>query len=639
MHVLRQGCRQCATPFFLLLLSLQIDAAESSNELQTLPVPAIRVLAENPYWHSLLHYKKTWLSCKSTIDDPDFFLSDSGQVDPVTELIHTIQSFSNGDPTDPKHPINRFPARLHWLQQQLPKHIVAQFVAPQSAPFEATYDAIAPGAASLIFPTQYMNNPASLFGHSLINIEGQQNQKLLAYSINYSAITNETNGVVFAVKGIFGKYQGRFSIDPYYQKVQQYSDISMRDIWEYRLNLNKEEVYNLMRHLWELQEMYSYYYFFNENCSYNLLFLLDVARPGSQLVAQFNHWVIPIDTIKAIRTDGFIADETYRPSRSTKIKRIAATLPTELQVQSMAAIESDEACIALLKTLESSKESNETKIRALDLASELLQMHHADGTIRKDRYAERFLTILKQRAKLGTVADDFYPKSIPSPPHEGHDSSRFGWGAGHYDGESVISLSLRPAYHDLMDPSTGYTLGSAIEFLNGTFYYYTDAQKWELRHLDFVRIHSLSPIDTFFKSNSWHVSTGLTTIKDKDRDARHTAFYFESGIGLSLSVCKHSIAYALAESAAYLNRSLDSGHMIGGGASIGLLSEWTPHWRSQLELRHHEYFLGDYNHRTECNLKLAYSLSERSALKLSWGHSRAFEQSWNEFNCQFQLFY
>lgn len=91
----------------------------------------------------------------------------------------------------------------------------------------------------------------------------------------------------------------------------------MRDIWEYRLNLNKEEVRNLMRHLWELQEIYSYYYFFNENCSYNLLFLLDVARPGNQLVQQFNHWVIPIDTIKAIRSLPLIPFSSLNHGKST----------------------------------------------------------------------------------------------------------------------------------------------------------------------------------------------------------------------------------------------------------------------------------------------------------------------------------
>lgn len=635
MHLLQLGRSILAAPFFFLLLSLQLHAVEAPSQDTVLTSSAIRAFAEDPYWLSLLHYKQTLFSKKSTIDDPSFFLSEDGQKNPASELAATIQHFSRGDISDPEHPLNRFPARLNWLQKQLPESITAQFVANESAPFEATYTNIAPTAASVIFPTQYMNNPASLFGHSLINIEGKQNEKLLAYSINYSAITTETNGVVFAVKGIFGYYQGRFSIDPYYQKVQQYSDLSMRDIWEYNLNLNQEEVRNLMMHLWELQEIYSYYYFFNENCSYNLLFLLDAARPGSQLVKQFNRWVIPVDTIKVIRKDHFIASEHYRPSRSTKIKRIASTLPTNLQEQSMAAIKSDEASIALTESLE----NKDDKIRTLDLSSELLQMKQADGEIDQKTYADRFLTILKQRAKLGKVPDDFYPETIPSPPHEGHDSGRVAVGAGSYDSKSVVSLSFRPAYHDLMDPSTGYTMGSAIEFLSGDLYYYTDEQKLELRQLDFISIQSLSPIDTFFRAKSWKVNTGLTTIKEEDSDDRHTAFYFDSGIGLSVTLFDNSIGYALIEPAAYFNKSLDSSHMIGGGGVIGLLSQWSPHWRSQFELRQRHYFLGEDNDLTEFTAKAAYTVNENTAIEISFGRSQEFDQTWNEFNCSIQFFF
>lgn len=621
-----------AAPFFYILLCV---ASPASAIITAAPATSIEALAEDDYWHTLLHYKQTIFSQKSTVDDPTFFLSSEGQTNPAAELEATIAAFSTGDPTDEAHPINRFPARLDWLQHNLTPEQTAQFVAARSSTFEATWNAIEPSAASVIFPAQYMNNPASLFGHTLINIEGKRNEKLLAYSINYSAITEESNGLIFAVKGIFGSYQGRFSIDPYYQKVQQYSDLSMRDIWEYNLNLNQDEVRNLMLHLWELKDAYSYYYFFKENCSYNLLFLLDAARPGSAMVDQFKHWVIPVDTIKEVRKNNFIASEHYRPSRSTTIKRIASTLPKELQERSIAAAESDAASIELTESLD----CREDKIRTLDLSAELLQMNQADGKIDQKTYADRFLTILKQRAPLGKVDDDFYPHTTPPPPHIGHDSSRITTGFGSYDSKDFVSISLRPAYHDLMDPSEGYTLGSAIEFLSGEFYYYTDEQKLEVRQLDAISIQSLSPIDTFFKSKSWKLNTGLTTIKEEDSDDRHTAIYFDAGVGVSVSLFDNSIGYALVEPAIYLNKSLASNHMAGGGGAVGLLSEWTPKWRSQFELRQRYYFLGEDNDLTEFTAKAAYTLGEHTALQVSFGRSHEFEQTWNEFRCSLQFFF
>ena len=624
-----------AAPFlFLQLATIQPCLAKSSVDAD-INSSHIKELSEDPYWLTLLHYKKTPLSHKSTIDDPGFFLCEAGKKDPAAELAATIASFSKGDPTDPDHSINRFPARLNWLQTQLPESITHQFVATESAFFEKTWDAISPTAASIIFPAEYMNSPASLFGHTLINIEGRENEKLLAYSINYSAITTETNGFLFAIKGIFGQYEGRFSIDPYYKKVQEYSDLSMRDIWEYELNLTKEEIRNLMLHLRELQNTYSYYFFFDENCSFNLLFLLDAARPGSQLVQQFRYWVIPIDTIKEARKNKFIISEQYRPSRSTKIKRIASTLPKDIQRDSLAAISSDD----LLETFTAGIENRETKIKALDLSSELLKMTHEDGDMDQETFARRYLAILKQRAKLGKVDENFYPDTIPSPPHKGHDSGRIAFGFGNYDDETIYSVSFRPAYHDLMDPTTGYTFGSAIEFMSGELYYYPDEERLEIRQLDFINIKSLSPIDTFFKSPSWKVSAGLTTIREENSADRHTSFYFDSGIGLSVVPFEKSILYLFLEPAAYLNHSLKSDYMVGAGGSAGLLSRWTENWRSQIEVRQRHYFLGQDNDLTQLAANLAYTLNDLTALRLRFTRSREFKQTWNEVNLQIQLFF
>lgn len=624
-----------AAPFLLVLLgTIQLCFAQSSV-YENIDTITIWKLSKDPYWLTLLHYKNTLFSNKSTIDDTNFFLHEKGMEDPAAELRTTITLFSQGDPTDPNHPINRFPARLNWLQQRLPKSIATQFVANESIFFEKTWGAISPKSASIIFPAEYMNSPASLFGHTLINIEGKENEKLLAYSINYSALTTETNGVVFAIKGIFGQYKGRFSIDPYYRKVQEYSDLSMRDIWEYTLNLNQEEVRNLMLHLWELQSTYSYYFFFNENCSFNLLFLLDAARPQSRLIEKFKYWVIPIDTVKEVRKSNFILSEQYRPSRSTKIKRIASNLPKEMQKNSIAAVKDDE----LLEALTSKIKDRETKIKALDLSSELLKMNHEDGKIAQETFAKRYLTILKQRAKLGKVDENFYPDTIPTPPHEGHDSGRVTFGFGAYDTETIYSISFRPAYHSTMDPTTGYTLGSAIEFMSGELYYYANEDKLEIRQLDLINIESLSPIDTFFNSPSWKVSTGLTTIREEDSDARHTSFYFNSGIGLSFLPHKKSILSLFLEPAAYLDNSLRSNHMIGAGIAVGLLTQWSDRWRSKIEGRQCHYFLGQDNNLAQLTANVAYTINDYTALKLSFLHSRELEQIWDEINFQAQLFF
>src|SRR5690606_9684896 len=98
-----------------------------------------------------------------------------------------------------------------------------------------------------------------------------------------AAETDETNGVVFAAKGLFGGYPGLFSITPYYEKVKEYNDLENRDIWEYELAFTPAETRRLLEHAWELGQVNFDYYFLSENCSYQLVALMDVARPGRHL--------------------------------------------------------------------------------------------------------------------------------------------------------------------------------------------------------------------------------------------------------------------------------------------------------------------------------------------------------------------
>ena len=86
-----------------------------------------------------------------------------------------------------------------------------------------------------------------------------------------------------------------------------------RDIWEYDLNLTKAETIKLFNHLWEMQGIGSDYWFFDENCSYNMLLLLESARPDLYLSTSIL-WEAPTDTIKKIKKSGLIDKKKYRPS-------------------------------------------------------------------------------------------------------------------------------------------------------------------------------------------------------------------------------------------------------------------------------------------------------------------------------------
>jgi hypothetical protein len=287
-------------------------------------------LREQRYWDILLHYMPAGGGRESLVDDPRFFLSRNGKKDPEAELEATIRGFFLDPSLGDDHPQCRFAARFAWLAQELDidKDLLPH---PLCGKLNDALTLIDPRSAVVIFPATHNNSPTSMFGHTLLRIDGASGNDLLAYAVNYAAVPNDSLGFLYAFKGIFGLYPGYYSILPYYEKVKEYTALEHRDMWEFRLNLTEAETRRMVLHIWEMQTIYSDYYFFDENCSYGLLFLIEAARPTVHLTDRIGSglkgfWVIPSDTIRAMDENGLIEEVRYRPSQATKIEALAGRL-------------------------------------------------------------------------------------------------------------------------------------------------------------------------------------------------------------------------------------------------------------------------------------------------------------------------
>jgi len=87
----------------------------------------------------------------------------------------------------------------------------------------------------------------------------------------------------------------------------------------------------MVEHVWELKQIQFDYFFFDENCSYRLLELLQVARPGLRLTEQFPLTAIPTDTVKAVKDAGLVEKIDYRPSRERELLERAKPLNSDEQ--------------------------------------------------------------------------------------------------------------------------------------------------------------------------------------------------------------------------------------------------------------------------------------------------------------------
>lgn len=569
--------------FFCILLffahSFNVSANDAAiNHRDALIARAIDLrLDEDPYWRLLGHYLPRWVSgYKSMIDDPAFFCAPNGKYDPRAELVATITAFFEPTPADPevRHPVCRFPARFAWLHEKLGfDH--ALLPVPTCEIYEQVYNYLKPTRLTLVFPAAYMNSPASMFGHTLLVFDADDKNRLLAKGVGYAAAVTTGFGPLFAFEGIFGLNPGQYAIEDYYDKVETYNHIHRRDIWEYELDLSGEEVDRVFRHTWELQNIWSWYYFFDENCAYKLYQLIDVARPGLNLSDDSSWFVIPIDTVKRIAGKGLIREKSFRPSKATRLLAMSEQLPPSTKMISLE--------IARGRLSPSSLATNEThpiaeRRLALDLSADYAQYLYTDLALTQDEYSRRYIDILRERSKLGPREEHEFVIQPPAPPEEGHAAGMLAPGGGVENDDAFISLRGRVAYHGLLDNDTGFTRGAQIMFLNSEGRWNLETEEFELRFADIVHVESIAPRTDLFSPVSWRARLGFTQM-DREERQDQMIFSVQTGGGAAWTLGKKSLYWAMLEAEVHVSDRYEHYGALGPGASMNWMFNITPGWK------------------------------------------------------------
>ena len=613
---------------FVFLLAVPSPAsAQSGPYLERLKEKARTLkLSEKRNWHILLHYKKTILGgYKSRISDPNFFLSPQGRVNPEAELEATLAGFFRPEAPDGEHPACRFPARLQWLREQLsidPTALPGTLCSQQ----QELISAVDARSAVLVFPVGHINSPASMFGHTLLRIDGSSKSNLISYAANYAADATDANGFVYAFKGLSGRYKGYYSLMPYYLKVKEYSDLEQRDMWEYRLKLSREEVERLLLHTLELERISSDYYFLDENCSFNLLFLIEAARPTLHLTDRTGLIVLPTETIEIAREAGILEEAVYRPSQGARIARIASLLDREGQ---QAALELAQGRAEPAKLRLSAMKQGKREI--LDLAAETVQLRLARKELDQDAYSKLYLKILAERSLLGKDSGDPYVIVPPAPPDAGHKTSKIGVGGGLRRGEGYGELHLQPEFHSLLDPDQGYLKGAQIKFLDTALCFAPATDRLWLKTLHLLDIVSTAPRDLFFKPYSWKVVTGWDTeVMADGRDS--LIFRLNTGGGFAGKSPWGGIAHAFAELDVNAGRRFSGKVAAGPGVGLGTQQQLNDWWKVQLLGQAFFYFLGDDRLALKASLAQNFRLARNSSLSLELGYGNVQGHSVAETN-------
>jgi hypothetical protein len=458
-----------------------------------------RKLWESLRWLKLGHYEKNIFGSYHSAFRGNLFIDGKGYDSPEQELRATVEAFfseSAGLRTRyGRHPQCQFLARRSWLVQEI--GIANEDLLPCAERLEWKKHLNAK-SISLIFAAADLGNPASSYGHTflkLVNPENAGKKDLIDYGINYAANASASEGFMYAVKGLMGLYQGEFTMLPYHQKIREYINLEGRDIWEYPLNLTEAEVDFFVDHLLEIEKSYAPYYFFSDNCSYEILKVLEVVRPGLELSKNLSAFVIPIDTVKVVRRHSDLSTlRAYKKSLKKDYQEGFSSLSFKQKEALDEAVKSE-----AIKNPEAFNKKEQAEIY------EMAMKYFAVKAYRTGQdYDEEIYKLSSRRAVLGPVTQDQKIKVI-QPPDESHDSSAVYLGGGNH----FYSLKFRSAFHDFEQSDFGTVPSSQMEMVALDFRYYDEEKKFSLDRFTFVDMINLNPSNQLDHHISWKMRADL----------------------------------------------------------------------------------------------------------------------------------
>lgn len=519
------GAPRAFASALLLVVARGASPAPDPAYAEALIAKAHRLgLARDPHWLRLGHWRKLPLTgYRSEAAGRDFFVDPLGRTDPAAELEADLRAFFGATEQSREEvarglmpAICRFPARLAVLRQRLGFDPARLDLKPCPR-LDEYWERVQPESVSLIFSAYYLNNPASMFGHTFLRVRKRgpaverQKRGLLDSAIDYAADPDTSNPVLYAVKGLFGFFPGTFRLRPYFYKVREYNDFESRDLFEYDLSLTEAEVALLAAHVFELGSTHFDYYYADENCSYHILAALEAAAPRLTLLDHLGTPVVPIDTVKALYANpGLVRELHYRPSATTQFAARVSGMPRDQRalVEALA----NDADTPLPGSL-----GEEQRIQVLDAGADLIDVRYAkdlpfDPGGEGGRLKQR---LLERRAALQRPSE---PLRIDPPthlPHDTHGSARLSSGAVWSDADgAAATLGGYLALHGLDDPLGGYPDLSQIEFFPVELRVLGRGAAVQLERLHFLDALSLHGMTTFDHGISWKVRAGLERVRD-----------------------------------------------------------------------------------------------------------------------------
>ena len=489
-------------------------------------------------WLEILHADVHGDSFKTRVVSEGFLItSDSRVFDASEELAASLEHFKAGMGVCSR------PSRYFFLAREFGLPIEAL----ERCDFldDLSFSDLKGSDVTVVYASGYLGNPASYYGHMFLTVKPpSSSNKLLDKAINYGAI-NATgdNPVSYIAKGLFGGYEGAFSLSSYYVFDNQYRTIENRDLWEYRLYLDDRAKLQLLTHIAELSKHKFNYYFMGRNCVSAFAEIVNVVAQRNFDAAN-TALVYPHAWLKYLVNDSSISVSSLLvPSRATEFR----SLYNNLSTTQLAAINKYEATEGVVPSVQQDPD----EVVVLDTLLLYSKAFKGDETFREDALRE----ITAKRLDIDLVSESYeFQSEAKLEPHIGRNPAKLSWGLGSTDEDVVKLFSLRPAFYDEVDGASLGFDGNALIMIDNLF---SQDHRGEVRleTLDLLAINEINPEASGFRDDDSLGWTGHISYERKGSAfCRSLCAGVESKLGLLTNISSNDSGSLAVGGAFYLSQ-------------------------------------------------------------------------------------
>ncbi len=491
--------------------------------------------ARNPKWLRILFYENG----QSLINNKKFFISPNGQFSAEDELAATLKILEPAldkvfGPNEqlPQNVLKfacEFPARFAYLSKIL--NIEKQQFSCND--FETWKDSFEANGVSLIFASQYLENPASSFGHTFLKINSDKKALYLNKVVSFAAeVPNDVPAYTYIYKGLFGGFDSFFSVYPFYLTFNEYANLERRDLWEYRLKLNQDQSEELLSYIYELVNKGNIdYSFFSKNCAGMILKLLETTLEN-ELFSDLPFYISPQESVKVLSKNNLIEEVIYHPSITSRLNKKSKELTLSESKKIHSFINNGTPL------------TKEDSVKVLDLGIEYLnfkRQKNAGVFLKEDEV--QFKKAISARASKEDDTEIASNEKLLYP-EKSSGIQRVSLGLRSQDHSDKIAIAYRPAGKDFFDKPNGFLKESEINILNTKLYFDINNPKHNFFSVDLLGLKKYVDYDVINKNTSW----GANLAVKSDHHAKCKSCYFtevDSFYGLGRSLFERDLLFYL----------------------------------------------------------------------------------------------